>query len=69
MFRDSHLYVGAHQDEMRKAAANERLARKRTATKSRSRIGAVARSVWSLLAAPDDRPMSTPAFANYPFRG
>jgi hypothetical protein len=64
----SHLYVAAHQDEMLKQAANERLARKQPAIKRNSRLVATVRSVWSLLSGPAERPL-TPTLSNYPYRG
>jgi hypothetical protein len=64
----SHLYVAAHQDEMRKAAANERLVRT-LQTSQPSRIGAALNSVWSLLSGPAERPLALPNLTNYPYRG
>jgi hypothetical protein len=64
----SHLYVAAHQDEMRKAAANERLAQTQQ-TSQPSRIGAAFKSVWSLLSGPAERPLALPNLTNYPYRG
>ncbi|HXU85914.1 MAG TPA: hypothetical protein VN773_08905 [Verrucomicrobiae bacterium] len=67
----SHLYVSAHQDEMRRLAANERLAAA-TASSSRSfSLGGAIKNVWSLLSGPAERPgMNTfPTLTNYPFRG
>ena len=64
----SHLYVSAHLDEMRNDAANERLARK-TSTEHSSRIADFAKSVWSLLTGPAERPMTLPTLTNYPYRG
>ena len=65
----SHLYVAAHQDEIRKAAANERLARTQQTSHNPSRIGAAFKSVWSLLSGPAERPVAVPTLTNYPFRG
>ena len=65
----SHLYVAAHQNEMRTLAANERLARKQTPDKRAIDLGAALKGVWSLLSGPADRPMSIPTLTNYPYRG
>lgn len=74
----SHLYVAAHQDEMRKLAANERLARQSDATEPSARINAAwlvssatgsIKSVWSLLSGPAERPSNIPTLTNYPYRG
>jgi hypothetical protein len=65
----SHLYVAARQDEMRTLAASERLARKQPATKRQSRLGATARTVWSFLTGPAERPLNLPTLDNYPYRG
>ena len=65
----SHLYVAAHQDEMRKAAANERLAATKLSSPRSVRPGAALKNVWSLLSGPAERPMSVPTLANYPYRG
>jgi hypothetical protein len=64
----SHLYVATHQDEMRKAAADERIARSGQIEQP-SRLGAAAKSLWSLLSGPADRPVVLPTLTNYPFRG
>jgi hypothetical protein len=64
----SHLYVAAHQNEMRIFAANQRLVTKATVGRSRIRLGAAAKSVWSFLSGPADRP-SVPTLVNYPYRG
>jgi hypothetical protein len=64
----SHLYVAAHLDEMLDRAAMERLARK-PAAKRPNRIGAAAKSVWSFLSGPAERPMTLPTLTNYPYRG
>ncbi|HLO36807.1 MAG TPA: hypothetical protein VK194_12020, partial [Candidatus Deferrimicrobium sp.] len=58
----SHLYVAAHLDEMLNRAANERLAPKRPARKLSFR--AAAKSVWSFLSGPADRPMSLPTLTD-----
>jgi len=63
----SHLYVTAHLDEMLALAANERLASKASARKVS--LGAAAKSVWSFLSGPAERPSSLPTFTNYPYRG
>ena len=65
----SHLYVAAHQDEMRRAAANERLARTQQTSQHPSRIGAALKGVWSLLSGPAERPLTLPNLTNYPYRG
>ena len=65
----SHLYVATRQDEMRTAAANERLAAKKLTSPRSFRPGAALKNVWSLLSGPADRPMVVPTLANYPFRG
>jgi hypothetical protein len=65
----SHLYVAAHQDEMRSAAANERLARTLQTSQRPSPIGAALKSVWSLLSGPAERPLALPNLTNYPYRG
>ena len=64
----SHLYVTAHLDEMRTEAANERLAPK-SSTQHSSRIATFAKSAWSLLTGPAERPMTLPTLTNYPYRG
>jgi hypothetical protein len=64
----NHLYVAAHLDEMRKSAANERLARSLPVGRQ-SRVGAALKSFWSLLSGPVDRPVAVPNLTNYPFRG
>ena len=63
----SHLYVAARLDEMLALAANERLAPKRAARTVS--LGAAAKSAWSLLSGPAERPMNLPVLTNYPFRG
>ena len=65
----SHLYVVAHQDEMRRRAANERLAATKPASPRSFRPGAALKSVWSLLSGPADRPLIVPTLTNYPYRG
>ena len=65
----SHLYVAAHQGEMRKAAANERLAATNSANPRSFRPGAALKSVWSLLSGPAERPLVVPTLTNYPYRG
>jgi len=65
----SHLYVAAHQDEMRNGAANERLARTLQTPQRPSRIGAALKSLWSLLSGPAERPLALPNLTNYPYRG
>ena len=64
----SHLYVAAHLDEMLNRAAMERLAKKPAAKRS-IRAGAAAKSVWSLLSGPAERPLTLPTLHNYPYRG
>lgn len=68
MFSTSHLYVGAILDEKRAAAAAERLVARASTTSLTSRIAHAAKSLWSLLSGPADRPY-TPTLVNYPFRG
>jgi hypothetical protein len=63
------LDVAARQAEMRKAAANERLARTQRAAAPAFDLGAALRNAWSFLTGPADRPMSTPTLTNYPYRG
>lgn len=65
----SHIYVAAHQDEMRKSAANERLARQGHVAKGPSRFGAALKGVWSLLNGTAERPVTLPNLTNYPYRG
>ena len=65
----SHLYVAAHLDEMLNLSANERLARTQPATARKSRLAAAAKSAWSLLSGPAERPMNLPHLSDYPFRG
>ena len=66
----SHLYVAAHLDEMLNLAANERLAApKAQGPSAPARINAAAKSVWSLLSGPAERPMQLPTLTNYPYRG
>jgi hypothetical protein len=68
MFSTSHLYVAAILDEKRAAAAAERLVAKPSTTSLTSQIAYGAKSLWSLLSGPADRP-NTPTLVNYPFRG
>ena len=69
MFSNSHLYVAAILDEKRASAAAERLASKpSTPSPIIARLDAAAKSAWSLLSGPAERP-STPTLINYPFRG
>jgi hypothetical protein len=68
MFSTSHLFVGAILDEKRAAAAAERLVAKPSTTSLTRHIAYGAKSLWSLLRGPADRP-STPTLVNYPFRG
>ena len=65
----SHLYVAAHLDEMLNLSANERLARTQHANRPTARLAATAKSVWSLLSGPAERPMTLPTLSDYPFRG
>jgi hypothetical protein len=68
VFSTSHLYVEAILDEKRKAAAAERLVTSPSTTSLTSQIADGAKSLWSLLSGPADRP-NTPTLVNYPFRG
>jgi hypothetical protein len=68
MFSTSHLFVGAILDEKRASAAAERLASKPSTPGLKVRLDAAAKSVWSLLSGPADRP-ATPTLTQYPFRG
>ena len=68
MFTTSQLYVAAILDEKRAAAARERLVAKPSTTSRTSQIAGGAKSLWSLLSGPADRP-NTPTLVNYPFRG
>jgi hypothetical protein len=68
MFSTSHLFVGAILDEKRAAAAAERLVAKPSTTSLTSQVAHAAKSVWSILSGPADRPY-TPTLVNYPFRG
>jgi hypothetical protein len=63
-----HFYVAAHLDEMRKSAANERLARSLHVERP-SRLGAALKSLWSLLNGAAERPVALPNLSNYPYRG
>ena len=66
----SHLYVAAHLDEMLNLAANERLAAPKAQGPAVSaRVSAAAKSAWSLLSGPAERPMQLPTLTNYPYRG
>jgi hypothetical protein len=65
----SHLYVAAHQNEMRTLAANERLAATAHSSESKVNLRAAVKSVWSLLSGPADRPAGIPTLTNYPYRG
>jgi hypothetical protein len=66
----SHLYVAAHLDEMLDLAANERrVAPKAQGPNAFARFTASAKSAWSLLSGPAERPMQLPALTNYPYRG
>ena len=67
MFSTSHLFVQAILDEKRANAAAERLASKPSSAQ-KVRLGAAARSVWSLLSGPAERPV-TPTLTQYPYRG
>lgn len=64
----SKLYVAAYLDEMLKAAAAERLVPS-TPRHRLDRLTSAAKSAWSLLTGPADRPMQLPALTNYPYRG
>jgi hypothetical protein len=65
----NHLYVAARQDEMRKDAANERLARRLQTSQRTFSLGSALKSVWSLLSGPAERPLALPNLTNYPYRG
>jgi hypothetical protein len=67
MFSTSHLFVEAILDEKRASAAAERLASKPSSA-PKVRLDAAAKSLWSLLSGPADRP-ATPTLTQYPFRG
>jgi hypothetical protein len=63
------IYVQAHIDELHAEAASERLARNaRTSAANRNRLADAVKSVWSLLNAPIERPMTMPTLSDYPFR-
>jgi hypothetical protein len=64
----SHLYVAAHLDEMLTSAASERLVPS-TPSHRLDRLTSAAKSAWSLLTGPADRPMQLPSLTNYPYRG
>jgi hypothetical protein len=68
MFSNSYLFVEAILDEKRAKAAAERLASKTSTIELKARLAAAAKSTWSLLSGPADRP-NTPTLVNYPFRG
>ena len=69
MFSTSHLYVAAVLDEKRAAASAERLVSSPSApSQLKVRLDAAAKSAWSLLSGPAERP-ATPTLVNYPFRG
>ena len=68
MYTLSHLYVAAHLDEQLKAAAQERRAEQKP-SQLKAQISAGAKSVWSLLSGPAERPMTLPTLTNYPYRG
>jgi hypothetical protein len=65
----NHLYVTTRQDEMRKAAANERLARTPQSSQRTFSLGSVLKSVRSFLSGPAERPSALPNLTNYPYRG
>ena len=64
----SHLYVAARLDEMLTSAASERRVPS-TQSHRLDRLTSAAKSAWSLLTGPADRPMQLPALTNYPYRG
>jgi hypothetical protein len=66
MFRISHMYVAALQAEQRNAVAAERLV-PRSQSRVAARANAAAKSAWSLLSGPAERPQ-TPILNDYPFR-
>ena len=69
MNRNSHLYVAAHLDEMRRQAAQERLAAQARPSNQKSRLASAAHSVWSLFSGPAERPLTLPTLTGYPYRG
>lgn len=68
MFSNSYLFVEAILDEKRANAAAERLASKPSTTTLKARLAGAAKSTWSLLSGPAERPV-TPTLTQYPFRG
>jgi hypothetical protein len=68
MFSNSYLFVETMLDEKRANAAAERLASTPSTLQLKARLAAAAKSTWSLLSGPADRP-NTPTIVNYPFRG
>jgi hypothetical protein len=68
MFSNSYLFVEAILDEKRANAAAERLGSTRSTITLKARLAAAAKSTWSLLSGPAERP-NTPTLVNYPFRG
>ena len=65
------LLVSARQDALLAEAANERLARaSKTQVNRPNRLAGAAKSLWSLLSGPAERPMTiVPTLTNYPYRG
>jgi hypothetical protein len=66
----AYLLVSARQDALFAEAAAERLARTSTTPADRQNpLTDAARSLWSLLSGPAERPATIPTLTNYPFRG
>lgn len=68
MFSNSYLFVETILDEKRASAAAERLASTHSTIELKARLASAAKSVWSLLSGPAERPV-TPTLTQYPFRG
>ena len=69
MYSLGHLYVAAHLDEMLNQAAAERLAKQASTSNHKARLTAAAKSLWSLLSGPAERPLELPTLNSYPYRG
>jgi hypothetical protein len=66
----AYLLVSARQDALLAEATAERLARHSTKPADRpNRLTDAAKSLWSLLSGPAERPATIPTLTNYPFRG
>ena len=64
------LLVSARQDALLAEAANERLARAAKSQVNRPNpVAGAAKSLWSLLSGPAERPMTLPTLTHYPYRG